>query len=202
MSMYRENLVNHFYWHWLESSEPFSDLPGYTRQYASDLNKIMDDYTANLRSGTLLPISHINELILFILSGRKRNHTPCCVELQKNYDLIAGEYIYCIDLPVSLKNRKTSDGKDLTPEGLVAYKAVLGCNECPVHYYCGGRCPVQAIFGSMERTRQYCHLMRTHVACVEARAGEIDRAMQANGISLQQVYDRSAFITRYTDVTP
>jgi Cu/Ag efflux pump CusA len=37
---------------------------------------------------------------------------------------------------------------------------------------------------------------------VEERLNEIKKALNEKNISLQEIYDRSAFIVRYTDVTP
>ena len=85
---------------------------------------------------------------------------------------------------------------------LVEYKEQLGCFQCSVHFYCGGRCPVQVLAGSKERTFQYCQLMRLHVGIVQDRISDIFEGFKKNRITLQQIYDRSAFLAKYTDVVP
>ena len=54
---------------------------------------------------------------------------------------------------------------------LIAYKIGLGCDQCGVEPYCGGRCPVQVHTGGIDRARQYCFMMREHVRIVKAIHG-------------------------------
>mgnify|MGYP001573788508 CR=1 FL=1 len=159
---------------------------------------VMDGYVRELERGDLPPIIHINELVLFLLTGRQRGHTGCAIELLKNYDIVGGKIYSCVDLPAELGDLERN--KD--PRRLVAYKDELGCYECPVHGYCGGRCPVQGRYGSQERTRQYCRLMKLHVGVVRKRLPRIRTALEKNRIGIQEIYDRSAYLTRFTDVTP
>ena len=207
MELFQENLVDHFFWHWVETKEPFANLPAYLKRYRSDLVKIMDVYVGKAEKGRILPISHISELVLYLISGKKRGHSACGVELAENYDIISGRVCACADLPPNLgnvsadQNGKFRSGKKELAS-LVEYKDWLGCYECGAHFYCGGRCPVQALTGSRERTIQYCQLMRLHVETVKERIPEIKKALKHHGITLQNIYDQSAFITRYTDVTP
>jgi hypothetical protein len=44
--------------------------------------------------------------------------------------------------------------------------------------------------------------MRLHVGIVQKRIPEILRGLEENRITLQEVYDRSAFLAKYTDVVP
>jgi sulfatase maturation enzyme AslB (radical SAM superfamily) len=92
--------------------------------------------------------------------------------------------------------------RDFDLSTLVEYKNRLGCNGCGVHPYCGGRCPVQAHISTPARLFQYCQLMRLHCGVVLDAMGEIRRIMQRRGIALQRLYDESAFLTQFTDVTP
>jgi radical SAM protein with 4Fe4S-binding SPASM domain len=207
MGMYGHDLVNHFFWHWAESRHPFEDFPSFLAQYGKDLEKIMEQHLKYISQGTLLPITHINELILYLITGKERGHTACGVEVSKNYDIVSGEIFPCADLPSQLSiGKMDSSGELLLNEvdldSLIEYKKQLGCSECGVHAYCGGRCPVQVLAGSWKRSLQYCQLMRLHVGIVQERAGEIYEAIRKNGISLQSIYDRSAFLTKYTDVVP
>jgi uncharacterized protein len=207
MRLYQEGLVNHFFWHWAETREPFEDLPSYVVNYGQDLERIMDIYVQNISKGILLPIAHVNELILFLLTAKERGHTACGVELAKNYDIVSGKVYPCADLPSCLsiggldKDRKLKLSEyDL--DSLVEYKNWLGCNQCGVYFYCGGRCPVQVVAGSKKRTYQYCQLMRLHVGLIQERISDILRCLEKSGITLQVLYDQSAFLAKYTDVVP
>ncbi len=207
MRLYQEGLVNHFFWHWAENREPFENLHSYVVNYGQDLEKIMDIYVQKISKGILLPIAHVNELILFLLTAKERGHTACGVELAKNYDIVSGKVYPCADLPSCLaiggldKDRKLQLSEhDL--DSLVEYKSWLGCYQCGVHFYCGGRCPVQVVAGSKERTYQYCQLMRLHVGIIQDRISDILEGLERNGITLQALYDQSAILANYTDVVP
>ncbi|TLN25448.1 4Fe-4S cluster-binding domain-containing protein, partial [bacterium] len=202
-----EGLADHFFWHWVESDEPFKDLPAYAENYETDLTAIMEEYTAALERGELLSVVHLSELLLYWLTGRERGSSACGVELSRNYDIIAGQIRACADLPASYAFGKVGeDGSvslaktDLT--SLVAYKGDLGCPRCGVHGYCGGRCPVQALEGNPLRLRQYCQLMRLHVGVFGRYAPRLATALEKNSISLEELYRRSARLTLFTDVTP
>ena len=205
--LYGEGLVSHFFWHWAESREPFSDFQSYILKYGQELEKIMDVYVQKNFEGELLPVIHIDELILFLITARERGHTACGVELAKNYDIVSGKLYSCADLPSCLSiGEMGKDGRlklrEYDLNSLVEYKEWLGCYGCGVHPYCGGRCPVQVIAGSKERTYQICQLMRLHVGIVQRRIFEILEGLKKNRISLQDIYDRSAFLAKYTDVVP
>jgi radical SAM protein with 4Fe4S-binding SPASM domain len=207
LRLYNSGLVNHFFWHWAEDREPFQDFPRFVKEYGQDLESVMDIYVQNISRGVLLPIVHINELILFLLTSRERGHTACGVELAKNYDVVSGKVYSCADLPSSHSiggldesGRLNIDEYDLN--SLVEYKDWLGCSLCGVHFYCGGRCPVQVLAGSQKRTYQYCQLMRLHVGIVQERISDILKGIKENGMTLQEISDRSASFTKYTDVVP
>ncbi|MGD9346194.1 MAG: SPASM domain-containing protein [Candidatus Aminicenantes bacterium] len=207
MRLYRKKLVNHFFWHWAEEKNPFQNFKAYAQTYDDELKKIMDLYVRQLNGGTLLPLTHINELILFLLTGKERGHTACGVEIAENYDIVSGKVYPCADLPADAAIGHLDIGDYLRLEeydlsSLVKYRSELGCLDCGVYPYCGGRCPVQALAGSKERTLQICQLMRLHVAVVQERLLEIHNALNKHKITLQDVYDRSAFLAKYTDVVP
>lgn len=207
LRLYKEGLVNHFFWHWAEAREPFEDFESFAMKYGQELKDVMDIYVQKIIDGELLPIAHVNELILFIVTARERGHTACGVELAKNYDIVSGEVYPCADLPSchsiggldkdGILNLQESD-----LDSLVGYKKWLGCYQCGVHPYCGGRCPVQVLAGSRERTYQYCQLMRLHVGIIQERISDILDGLKRNRITLQTLYDRSAFLAKYTDVVP
>ena len=207
MELHQRGLADHFFWHWAESAEPFHDLPGYIQRYGHEFEMIMDDYLSLLSKGVLLPVAHVNELVLYLITGKERGHSACGVELAKNYDIAQGKIYACADLPEEFAYAGHNHGNGPGPardalDLLTSYKNPLGCYTCGVHAYCGGRCPVQALAGSPERTRQYCQLMRLHVGIVNERIMEIDRLLHKNGLTPQDIYDRSAHIARYTDVVP
>ncbi len=208
MELYAEGLADYFFWHWVETFEPLEDLAGYVARYEEEFSAILDVYLQHLKEGRVLPIVHLNELIIYALSGHKRGHTACGVELAKNYDLVDGRLHACADLPPEWALGEIGeDGSvifSVSPdlEALVAYKESLGCSNCGVHAYCGGRCPVQALTGSPLRTLQYCQLTRLHVGLVLERLPELVSLLKRAKISLQDIYDHSAFLAPYTDVVP
>jgi uncharacterized protein len=204
--LHADGLADQFFWHWLEAAEPFADLPVYLGEYEQNLQAIMDDYVAMIHEGGVPPMPHLNELVLYALADRQRNSSACGVELPGNYDLADGKVHACADLPPELAiGTIDPDGtprlscRDLS--ALVRYKEDLGCSRCGVHSYCGGRCPVQAQAGG-KRLLQYCQLMRLHVGVVLIHLDRIREGLENSGMSCQQLYDRSAFLTPFTDVTP
>jgi radical SAM protein with 4Fe4S-binding SPASM domain len=207
LTLYKDKLADQFYFHWVETADPFKDLQKYAKQYGQDLQKIMEDYIDNLCNGLILPIVHINELLVYLLTGHNRGSSACGVELAQNYDIINGVIHACADLPPELaigtideSGKPQLNHKDLT--FLVSYKERLRCYECGVHAYCGGRCPVQAYSGGERRMEQYCQLMRLHVATVKDYLDRIIAAMQLNSLTAQDLYDASGFYAQFTDVTP
>jgi uncharacterized protein len=207
LRLYKGGLVNHFFWHWAEAREPFENFEAFVRKYGRELEQVMDIYTEKIFDGQLLPIAHVNELILFIITAQERGHTACGVELAKNYDIVSGEVYSCADLPSCHSIGELDEAgmlslKESDLDSLIGYKKWLDCYQCGVHPYCGGRCPVQVLAGSRERTYQYCQLMRLHTGIIQERISDIQEGLRRNGITLQGVYDRSAFLTQYTDVVP
>jgi radical SAM protein with 4Fe4S-binding SPASM domain len=207
LSLHNKGLVDHFFWHFIETDGPFVNFSSFAGKYEYDLRKILNIYINYLKKGKVLSIIHLNELILYIITGRSRGSSACGVELSRNYDIIGGKIQTCADLPSDYSLGVINiDGsfciKDRDLSHLIGYKEVLGCNKCGIHSYCGGRCPVQALTGNQIRVKQYCQLMRLHVAVVLDFIKEIKILLDDKGISLQDIYNRSAFYTQFTDVTP
>ena len=207
MRLYDQKLVNHFFWHWAEDRKPIQDFGSFAQNYENELEKIMGVFVKKLYEGTLLPLTHISELILYLLTNKERGHTACGVEIAENYDIVSGKVYPCADLPPEaaighLDSQGQLKLEEYDLNSLVIYKDELGCVECGVYPYCGGRCPVQALIGSRKRSHQICQLMRLHVGIVQERLEDIQDALKKNNISLQNVYDRSAFLAKYTDVVP
>ncbi len=207
VELYKDGLADHFFWHWVETKEAFHDFPRFLACYEEDLRRIMDTYTEALSQGKLFSIVHVNELILYLLTGRKRKTTGCGIEADRNFDIVGGNIYACADLPLSEPiGRIGEDGAPhFFPHDLsqfTAYKEDLGCTGCGVHNYCGGRCPVQALMSEAERLIQYCQLMRLHVGVVMDYLPRIKTLLEQNGIGFQSLYDNSAFFAQFTDVTP
>lgn len=205
--LHDQGLAELFFWHWVETAEPYDNFPAYLAAYEQDLTEIMECSVAWLAEGKVLPVIHLNELILFLLSGTGRKSSGCGVELAGNFDLIGGKIHACADLPLEMAigdiapdGRPRLNNRDLS--GLVAYKDSLGCYRCGVHDYCGGRCPVQAHISGGRRLFQYCQLMRLHVAVVMKYLPAIAGRMEAHGLTAQTLYDAAAFYAQFTDATP
>ena len=205
--LHDEGVIDHFFWHWIEEGEPMADLGVFADSYESALKEIMETYLARLRRGQLLSLVHINELILYHLTGKKRGSSACGVELAHNYDIMGGQVRPCADLPPEyVLGHLDHDGEPVLHEHelfmLVDYKHELGCYECGVHSYCGGRCPVQALTGTVGRLVQYCQLMRLHVAIVGDYVVEIEKALTRQSLTTSDLWVRSAYYAQLTDVTP
>ncbi len=205
--LYENGLADLFFWHWVETEQAFSDIHSYATAYERDLRLIMDAFVEWIIKGELLPIIHICELLLYILTAKQRGSSACAVETARNFDIMGGKVHPCADLPPEYAIGYIDDTGEpyINPadlDSLVLYKNDLGCYECGIHAYCGGRCPVQALTGSMFRFRQYCQLMRLHVGIVQEYIPSIIKSLQQNRITLQDIYDRAAFYAQFTDVTP
>jgi radical SAM protein with 4Fe4S-binding SPASM domain len=205
--LHEQGLADHFFWHWVETQYPFQDFSAYLRRYEQDLEVILDHYIIELKRGRVLSILHLNELILFLLTGKQRGTTGCGVEVQRNLDLTGGKILACSDLGPEweIGYIEPSGQPHLIRrnyEKLIEYKQPLGCSQCGVHGYCGGRCPVEALHCEPKRLVEYCQLMRLHVGLVQGKIPQIQRWIRDRGISLQEIYDRSVFYVQFTDVTP
>ena len=64
LELYHEGLVNHFFWHWADTKESYKDFAGYIKGYGTELEELMERYVAEAFQGDVLPIAHLNELIL------------------------------------------------------------------------------------------------------------------------------------------
>jgi radical SAM protein with 4Fe4S-binding SPASM domain len=202
--------AEHFFWHWDEANEAIPDLASYIETYSKELHMIMEFYMERLEIGDLLSIIHINDLMLYLFTKKRRGTTACAVERMDNLDVIGdGKVHACADLPLAMSIgviKETGEvkfkrnAKDQL-QRIVAYKENLGCALCGVEPYCGGRCPVQANTGGIERAKQYCSMMREHVRVVKEYAAKVVDLMLEHNITLADLY-RSAQYCKFTDVTP
>ena len=202
-----QNLIGHWFWHWVEAEEPFENFAEYCRNYEKDLRYILNVYIDRLKAGCPFSIIHLDELILFLLTNTKRQTTGCGVEENRNFDLVGGRILACADLGMEWElGRVDKSGhaylENLDFQPIIDYKKHLGCFECGVHTYCGGRCPVQAVSSTPQRLIEYCQLMRLHVGVVLQYMRTISTELNRQHISVQQLYDRSAMFAQFTDVTP
>jgi len=202
--------AEHFFWHSDEGDGMIHDLSGYLESYRRDLERIMGVYIEHLRQGKLLSLIHVNDLLLYLFTKKRRGTTACAVERMENFDIIGdGKVHACADLPEAMSIGRISDGGEIVFEAdakervakIVSYKTDLGCSDCGVEPYCGGRCPVQANTGGIGRARQYCFMMREYVKTVKQQTSHIVELMVEKGMSLQDLY-RSAHLTKFADVTP
>jgi len=207
---YEKGLIDYFFWHFLESSEDFKNFKAFYKSYEDGLKFLLGKYLENLKNGKVLPFLPLNELIFIKLTDQKREGTACQVELLKNFDVVGDKVVPCIDMPedfyfaknngnggLSFKERSEIEG---FLKNLIKYKEELGCFSCEAHFYCGGRCPVQAI-SSFERTKGYCELTRLFVRQTEFFFEEI-KTLLLKRISLEEFYWRFVFPVYFTDVVP
>jgi radical SAM protein with 4Fe4S-binding SPASM domain len=202
--------AEHFFWHWDEAEGEIKDLRDYLKTYGRDLHEIMETYVECLGQGDLLSILHINELILYLLTQKRRGSTACAVEKMANFDIIGDGRVHaCADLPQTMNIGTISDnGEVMFKSGavdslkkIVSYKEEFGCHRCGVEPYCGGRCPVQACTGGIERAKQYCFMMREHVSIVKQYMAAVTDAMIKQGWTFAD-FHASARLAKFTDVTP
>lgn len=208
MRLYRQGSVDYFFWHWIETQDEFNNFEGFVKSYEKDLRVIMREYINVLKNEAIvLPITHINELLLYIFTGKRRQTTACAVEAKRNYDILGGKIYACSDLPKdyiigNIDEQGQPEIQDADLAGLIEYKKHLGCDQCGIGAYCGGRCPVQAVTSGERRLLEYCQLMRLHVGIVKDYAAEIEGLLNERHYILQEIYDRCVFINQFTDVTP
>jgi len=202
--------AEHFFWHWDEAEGTIPNLGEHLARYFADLEVIMNRYMEHLQKGDMISIIHVNELILYFLTQKRRGSTACGVERMTNFDIVGDGKIHaCADLPQTMNIGSVSesghvmfdaDAKERLSQ-IITYKDGLGCSACGVEPYCGGRCPVQTHTGGIERARQYCYMMRGHVGTVKKYVGDITALMIGQGVGLADLYE-SAHYCKFTDVTP
>jgi len=206
--LYQQGVIDYFFWHWVEEKEPFADFRSFIVSYEKELNIIVKDYLKLLNEENIvLPVTHINELLLYLFIGKNRKTTFCAVEKKRNYDIVGGKIHACADLPRDyLVGAIDEDGHpqmlDADLDALIEYKKYLGCYKCGVGAYCGGRCPVQALTSTEQRLVEYCQLMRLHVGTVKKYAKEIKSILEQRHYSLRDIYEHCVLINQITDVTP
>jgi uncharacterized protein len=210
MYFHERGEAEHFFWHWDEAEGLIPNLAAHLERYRKDLREIMEAYLKSLTRGVLLSIVHVNELVLYLLTKKRRGTSACAVERMDNFDIIGdGKVHACADLPLAMSiGAIDKSGEVIFDEKakdqlqkIVAYKENLGCPWCGVEAYCGGRCPVQANTGGIGRARQYCFMMREHVRTVKEYAGKVADFMLKHGLTMADLY-RSGHYTKFTDVTP
>jgi uncharacterized protein len=202
--------AEHFFWHCDEGDGMIPDLSVYLENYRGDLERIMESYLEHISRGDLLSLIHVNDLLLYLFTKKRRGTTACAVERMENFDIIGdGKVHACADLPEAMSIGRVLDSGEIVFEAdakarlqkIVSYKTDLGCSACGIEPYCGGRCPVQANTGGIGRARQYCFMMREYVKTVKQHAASIADLMAEKGITPGDLYG-SAHLTKFADVTP
>ena len=129
--LHKNGLADLFFWHWVETEQAFSDLHSYAKSYEQDLRVIMNAFVDRLAEDELLPIIHICELILYILTAKQRGSSACAVETARNFDIMGGKVHPCADLPpeyaigyIDATGEPYVNPTDL--DSLVSYKEDLG----------------------------------------------------------------------------
>lgn len=203
-------LVDCFFWHLIETDHPIEDFEAFLKAYTEDLYFLFETYISWLKEGRGLPVLPLNELFFMLLSGIRRGHTGCGVELLSNFDLQAGKVLPCADLGEDFVLGRISPSGEVHFEGhqvsrkletLVGYRDELGCPGCPADFYCGGRCPV-LIKNSPERARQYCVLTRTLVALAREYLPPLKNLLSPQRLSPEDLYFPYGYLALFTDVVP
>lgn len=210
LQLYEEGLVDYFYWHFLDTQESFRNFGKFYENYKRDLEYLLQIYIQNLKKEKILPILPLNELIYFNIYQKRRTTTACKVELMKNFDIVSGKVVPCIDIPFNFYFAKINKKGVLKFKNshliqkffdtLLEYRHFLKCFDCEAYYYCGGRCPVQAMI-NLERAKNYCELTKLFVKEVK-NLFESNRILISKLISIENFYERFVFPVYFTDVIP
>ncbi len=208
LRLHEAGLADYFFWHLIETDRPMADFEAFRQSYLEDLYFLFETYLSWLSRGRILPVLPVNELLFLLLSGIRRGHTGCGVELASNFDLQAGKILPCADLGEDFILAEIEPSGEIRWQGgngnlktLVSYREELGCPECPADFYCGGRCPV-LVKNSPERARQYCVLTRNLVMLARETLPEVKRLLSRHGLSPEDLYFPYGYLALFTDVVP
>ncbi|MCS7278585.1 MAG: 4Fe-4S cluster-binding domain-containing protein [Thermodesulfobacteriaceae bacterium] len=210
LKLFNQGLVDYFYWHLIEKDKPIEKFENFKFSYLSDLRMFFEEFINCLRKGTVLPLLPVCELTYFLAKQIRRGHTACGIEEFRNFDILGGKVIPCVDLGDEfLLGELTKEGFILMDQvevekglrKLVKYKKNFGCERCEAEFYCGGRCPV-LIKTSLERAKQYCELTRSFVDLGREFLPEILKILKQMDLNLTQIYYPYGYLVLLTDVVP
>ncbi|MEN3039498.1 MAG: SPASM domain-containing protein [Candidatus Kryptonium sp.] len=210
LGLFEKNLVDYFFWHLIEKNEPMSNFDTFREFYLRDLRYLVDLFIKYLQDSKILPILPLCELLFFLLNDIRRGQTACGVEKGRNYDIVSGKVIPCVDygdeiVVAELKSDELIFNDDNQVQGafrnLITYKREFGCRECEAEFFCGGRCPV-LVKTSPKRAKQYCYLTRDFLALVKASLSTIKEVMATKNITDEMLYYPYGYLNLLTDVVP
>ena len=210
LKLYQAKLCDFFFWHLIELDKPIKDLQTFRKHYQEDLRHLLEVFLLYLRKGEVLSILPLAELIYFSLKGIRRGQTGCGVEKLRNFDILAGKVLPCVDMGEDIILADFSKGKLRKNNNeelkerlrhLVSYRDWLGCKACPAEFFCGGRCPV-LIKTSPERAKQYCLLTQDLVSITKELLPLVKEALFINNIPEESLYYPYGWLNLLTDVVP
>lgn len=203
LKLYNQSICDYFFWHLIESETPIEEFQQFRVNYVRDLEKINDLFVDFLQNGKILPILPLCEIYFFLIKGIRRGHTGCSVERLRNFDVVAGKVLPCVDLgdEIAIDDINDLEKYKKILDKIVDYKDILGCKICPSEFYCGGRCPV-LVKVSPHRARQYCTLMRDFVKIAKNRVELVERALRNINLRVEELYFPYGYLVLLTDVVP
>lgn len=203
LKLYKERLTDYFFWHLVEERAPIKNFENFRVTYLEDLSFLFEEFVSHIKAGQILPLLPLCELFFFLLKGIRRGHTGCGIEKLRNFDILSGKILPCVDLGEEISFKDPGKIKELKGnlERLVNYKEEFGCADCLAEFYCGGRCPV-LIKTSPLRAKQYCLLMRDFVELARSKIEELKRALVKSSITAEELYFPYGYLVLLTDVVP
>jgi radical SAM protein with 4Fe4S-binding SPASM domain len=210
LKLYLAKLCDFFFWHLIELDNPIDDLQTFRRLYQEDLRHLLENFVNALFKGEILPFLPLLELIYFSLKGIRRGQTGCGVEKLRNFDILSGKVLPCVDMGEELIIADFTNG-DLkkTAEDelkkklrhIVSYRDWLGCKACIAEFFCGGRCSI-LIKISPERAKQYCLLTQDFVFITKEFLPLVKEALFTNNLPEESLYYPYGWLNLLTDVVP
>ncbi|MDD5491173.1 MAG: 4Fe-4S cluster-binding domain-containing protein [bacterium] len=186
---------NNIFW-FLENSDNQNNLPGFLERYDSDLDRLMDWWRSQLRTGKvphLIPFQGLYDILekKHIYSG-----LPCGIG--ENFQALAidGSIYTCED---SYHNRigDIKSGADMA-KSQHHYDFEI-CRDCEIKTICAGRCVVPHLNFSREKVEFYCQCSKLLIYKFKKILQEIKELIAQGTISEAAVLNR---LTRFTDVIP
>jgi len=208
--LYQRGLVDFFFWHLIDTDEPLKDFETFRHNYLKDLIFLLERFIEAMEERKILPVLPLAELIYFLIKGIRRGQTGCGVEKLRNFDILAGKVLPCVDMGDGLVVVDFLNGKSADPDlsklqnkllEVISYKEWLGCEHCEAEFFCGGRCPV-LIKKSPHRSIQYCILTRDLVSLTKDSLPQIEKTLKSSGFSEDALYYPYGYLNLLTDVVP
>lgn len=210
LKLYQAKLCDFFFWHLIELDKSIEDLQTFRRLYQEDLMHLLENFVNAIFKGETLPVLPILELIYFCLKGIWRGQTGCGVEKLRNFDILSGKVLPCLDMGEELILADFTNG-DLKKTAeyelkerlshIVSYRDWLVCKACIAEFFCGGRCPI-LIKTSPERAKQYCLQIQDFVSITKEFLPLVKEAHFTNNLPEESLYYPYGWLNLLTDVVP